>query len=112
MADYIRALKWPVLTWIVLDVLYYVVGKVYAPAGQLFTPDIAAITAIVFGIWGGSKIVEFKGKYLDAFGAGVVLGVLCFVLCLLGGFGAPLGVYMGIMNLSGALIGGGYALTR
>jgi hypothetical protein len=56
--------------------------------------------------------VEFKGKYWDAFGAGIVLGVLCFILCLLGGFGPQLGAYMGIMNLSGALIGGGYALTK
>jgi hypothetical protein len=112
MADYMRALKWPVLTWIVLDALYYVADKIYAPAGQLFTPDVAAITAVIFGIWGGSKIVEFKGKYWDALGAGVVLGVLCFGLCIVTGFGAQLGVYMGLMNLSGALIGGGYALTR
>ena len=112
MADYMRALKWPVLTWILLDAIYFVMDKVYAPAGQLFTPDIAALTALVFGLWGGSKIVEFKGKYWDAAGAGIVLGVLCFILCIAGGFGAQLGVYMGIMNLSGALIGGGWALTK
>ncbi len=112
MANYVRALKWPVISWIVLDALFFVVDKVYSEAGKLFTPDTAAVLALAFGFWGGSKIVEFKGNYLDAFGAGIVLGVLCFVLCIAGGFGTQLGAFMGMLNLSGALIGGGYALTR
>ena len=112
MADYIRALKWPVLTWILVDALFFIVDKVYSDAGKLFTPDTSALMALVFGVWGGSKIVQFKGGYLDSFGAGIVLGIVCLILCIVGGFGLQLGIFMGLLNLSGALIGGGYALTR
>jgi hypothetical protein len=112
MVDFVRALKWPVITWIVLDALFYIAGMVYSPAAQLFTPDIAAAMALVFGAWAGSKIVAFKGTYLHAAGGGIVLGAVCLVLCMLGGFGLQLGAYMGLMNLSGALIGAGYALTK
>ena len=112
MVDYVRALKWPVITWIVLDALYFIVGKVYEAAAKLFTPDIAAVTALLFGMWTGSKIVSFKGNFAHAFVGGVILGAVCFVLCMVGGFGPELGVYMGVMNLSGALIGAGYMLTK
>jgi hypothetical protein len=112
MVDYVRALKWPVITWIVLDALFYVADKVYAEAGKLFTPDTGALLAVVFGIWTGSKIVAFKGNFLHAAVGGVILGAACLVLCMVGGFGTTFGVYMGLMNLSGALIGAGYALTK
>ena len=112
MVDYVRALKWPVITWIVLDALFYIADKVYSEAGKLFTPDTGALLAVIFGIWAGSKIVSFKGTFLHAFGGGVILGAVCLVLCLVAGYGLPLGAFMGLMNLSGALIGAGYMLTK
>ena len=120
MADYMRALKWPIISWIVSDALFVVLSYVQGVA-ELFTAPVLALLATIFGIWGGYKIVQFKGTYADAIGAGVILGVVCFVLCYVG-FGLvlglpttgwlPIGVFMGSLNLTGALIGGGFALTK
>ena len=120
MADYMRALKWPVIAWVISDILFVVLSYVKGVA-ELFTPPVLALLATAFGIWGGYKIVQFKGGFVDAMGAGVVLGVACFILCYVG-FGLvlgmptegwlPIGTFMGSLNFTGALIGGGFALTK
>lgn len=120
MADYIRALKLPVLTWILLDFVFVILSYVKGVA-DMFTPPVLALMALAFGVWGGNKIVQFKGNYADALFAGIILGVVCFVLCIVGfgiilGLGVsesiPVATFMGSLNLAGALIGGGYALTK
>ena len=120
MADYIRALKLPVLTWVLLDIVFVVLSYVKDVA-DMFTQPVLALMALALGIWGGNKIVQFNGNYADALFAGIILGVVCFVLCIVG-FGLVLGLgiagsipvatFMGSLNLAGALIGGGYALTK
>ncbi len=72
-----------------------------------------------FGAWAGYKTVELGGKFYDAVAAGVVTGVVCGVLTLvllavLGGLAdaVPEFTFNIGMNIVGAVVGGGYALTK
>ncbi len=69
----------------------------------------------------GYKIVEFKGNFVDVIVVGVVVGVVCGVLTIvlllahgMMGMGVLLSefVFNVGMNLVGAIVGGGYALTK
>ncbi len=76
--------------------------------------------ALAIGAWAGYKIVEFKGNYIDVIGAGVIVGivgaVLSFGLIVVHGLGVIVGMsnsvfYLGF-TIAGALVGGGFALTK
>ncbi len=115
-----RALMWPVVTWVVVNVIFFAallavpdMGKSVSPAG--LTPLLLAI-----GGWAGYKIVELGGGYGYAFIAGVVVGAVCAVLDVIGSAiigqtmaaAFPGAVYFFGLNLFGALIGGGFKLTK
>ena len=121
MVDYVKALKWPVITWIVLDLLFIVVSPIKG-VSEMFSNDVSALYGLVFGLWVGyTMITQFKGTYGQAFVGGLIIGLVCLVLCIIG-FGIvlkmgvagalPIAIFMAMMNLSGALIGAGFALTK
>lgn len=119
-ADYGSALKWPIVSWVVVDVIFLLTSYVEGVMAMI-TPEAVAPLAVAFGIWAGYKIVELGGGYGDALGAGVIVGLVCAVLTILGfgviramGVGAtfPLAVFALTFNIAGALVGGGFALTR
>ena len=115
-----RALKWPIISWVLLDALFLLLSGVKG-VDEMFTSPVAAMLSLAFGIWVGYKIVEFKGAYLDAIFSGVIIGAVCFLLCIVGygmvlGLGIagslPIATFMFGMNLAGAVVGGGFALTK
>ncbi len=119
MADYVRALKYPVISTIVIAIVFVAisyVGGVLDMLGMATPPLVLAI-----GAWAGYKIVEFKGNYIDVIGVGVILGIVTAVLSIvLFGVVRGLGInaemsnsvfYLGY-SIAGALVGGGFALTK
>jgi len=121
---YVKALKWPVITWVVVDVIFLIGVALFPDIGSYATPGALTPLLLAFGIWAGYKIVQFGGNYLHAAIAGLVVGVVCAILAIVG-FGVilasvtggisavlPAAVYYLAVNLFGALIGGGFALSK
>ena len=120
---YARALKWPVISWIVVDAVLLVATLLDRSLFDMLTAGAMAPMMLAFGVWSGYKIVEFGGNYGHAIVAGIVVGVVCALLAVVGfgfisvhpsGISAvlTLGLFAFGMNLFGALIGGGFALTK
>lgn len=123
---YIRVLKYPVLGSILADTSYTLAAKALPPMGNI--PSLVVyfmILQIGFGVWGGYRIVEFKGNFLDVIIVGLILGVVCGVLDLtetgviLSAIGTynpmdelPYSLAYVLSTLYGAIIAGGFALTK
>jgi hypothetical protein len=114
------AVKWPIVGWIVADVVILSVSYVDGIVGML-TPAALSPLLIVFGIWAGYNAINYGGNYGTAILAGVVVGVVCGLLIYLGlggirGLGLaemwPMAVFGFAFNIVGALIGGGFALGK
>ncbi|MFQ5967728.1 MAG: hypothetical protein ACE5MI_08970 [Acidimicrobiia bacterium] len=114
------AVKWPILSWVVADVVVLIVSYVDGVVDML---TAAALTPVIvaFGVWTGYKVVELGGNYSSAIIGGAVVGVVCGLLIYLGlggirGLGLsdmwPMAVFGFAFNIVGALIGGGFALTK
>lgn len=112
------------ITWIVVDLVMLVAVLLFGDIASMMTPAALVPLLLAFGLWPGYKIVKFDGGYGDALVAGLVVGVVCAILIVIG-FGVvlasttggvaaviPLAVFGLIFNVFGALIGGGYALTN
>jgi len=119
-AEYGRALKWPIIGWIAVDVPFVILSYIRG-VSEVFTPATLAPLLLAFGVWAGYKIVQFNGGFVDAIVAGVVVGAVCGALIIIGpgiirGAGVaavwPLTVFAFEMNLFGAIVGGGYALSK
>ncbi len=121
---YVRALKWPVITWAVVDLVMLPAALLSGDIVPMMTPAALVPLLLAFGLWAGLKIVEFGGGYGSAVVAGLVVRVVCAILIVVG-FGVflgsatggvaaeiPLAVFGLIFNVFGALIGGGYRLTK
>ena len=113
------AVKLPVIGWIVVDVLLILVLFVDGVA-EMMTVETLAPLAIGFGVWAGYKAVEFGGSFGTAIGAGLIVGLACALLTLLLGpihgmstdATVPMAVYSMALNVAGAVVGGGFLLTR
>lgn len=119
-ADYVKALTWPVLFWIVADLYFFVVSYIGGVLEQIVLPAVAPLLVLA-GAWGGNAIVKHGGKWMDVIGAGVVLGLVC------GGgglilFGVARGLGVGAvfpgstmdfsLSFLGALLGGWWTLSQ
>ncbi len=111
------ALKWPIIGWIVVDVIFIAVA--YAEGvGAMFSPATVTPLMLAFGAWVGYKTVDLGGGFVSAIIAGVIVGAVCGVLTIIG-FGVVHGmegmngmaIYAVGMNTAGAVVGGGFALT-
>ncbi len=115
-----RALKWPIIAWVIVDIIFLAITFVHGVMDML-TPAGLSPLFIAFGAWAGYKIVEFKGKFPDVIAAGVIVGVVCGVLGVvlllahgmtgMGDLTAEF-TFDAAMILVGAIVGGGYALTK
>lgn len=120
MADYFRALKWPLISSIAVAIVFIAISYVGGVFNML-TATVLAPVALAFGAWAGYKVVEFKGNYADVIGVGIIVGIVGAGLILVG-FGVVRGLGVGTMisisvfdlgfKIAGALIGGGFALTK
>ncbi len=112
-------LKWPIIGWIVVDVLFILILYVDGVAGVM-TPATLAPLALAFGAWVGYKTVEGGGNFSGAIINGAIVGVVCGILTLLMGqvHGMDnsavfaLAAYFVVLNTSGAVVGGGFLLTN
>lgn len=117
---YWEALKWPILSWVAVDVV--ILLSSYAEGiTEMLTPAALSPILVAFGIWAGYRIVEFGGNYLSAIVAGLIVGAVCGVLIYVGlggirGLGLaemwPMALFGFTFNIVGALIGGGFVLSR
>ncbi len=121
MADYVRALKYPVISTIVIAIVLFAISYFGDVLSMLSSTVVVAPLVLAIGAWAGYKIVEFKGNYVDVIGAGVIMGIVIAILSIvLFGVVRGLGVnaemsnsvfYLGY-SIAGALVGGGFALTK
>ena len=113
-SPYVRALKWPVIAWIVIDVFVYVVSFVPGVLDMMTPPVFAALIAAV-GAWAGYRTVQATGSAVAAVIAGIVVGLVCgagdlVIFGMLRGMGTqavlPEAVLDFTLNLGGAIVGG------
>ncbi len=120
MVEYIRALKYPVISMIVIAIVFVAISYVGGVLNMLTVAVLAPI-GLAIGVWSGYKIVEFKGNYVDVIGVGLIVGIVGAVL-ILAGFGVVRGLGISAMlpvsvfdlgfKIAGAVVGGGFALTK
>lgn len=129
MADYVRALKLPITAWIFTYFLIVVTVKLLptliafgdVPMGAGFL-DLVGWS---LGAWGGYKIVELKGNFVDVIVVTVILSFVAGLLQIievgvLVSFPLPVDVagelpvaIFTVLNVvAGALTAGGFALTK
>ena len=118
---YIKALKFPVISAIIVGLIHLTSEAIFPDLKGLFQPSVVAIVVTAFGIWAGYKVVQFGGNYGSVIVVGVILGILPLFLQIVGfglllGRGMTAGTLGGIfgfdMVLFGSLIGGGFALSK
>jgi len=118
---YIKVLKLPVISGVIVGLLHLISEAIFPDLKDLFQPTVVALVLVAFGIWIGYKAVQFGGNYGSVIVVGVILGILPLFLQIVGfglllGRGMTAGVLGGIfgfdMALFGALIGGGFALSK
>jgi len=120
---YVNALKWPVIGWVVVDLVLLTASFVSPGIVVMMTPEALSPLLLLFGLWAGYIIVEHGGNFGSVIVAGLVVGFVCALLTVVG-FGVinnvmggisgalPFGVFSLGLNLAGAVIGGGFALSR
>lgn len=120
MNNYVTALKWPVITWIVLDLYLLAVSYIEGVLDLVTTPAVAPLLVAV-GAWAGYRTVGLSGKALDAVIAGLVVGIVCggggfLLFSYVRGLGASTVLPSSIMDFSlslgGAVVGGWYVLSQ
>ncbi len=129
MADYLRALKFPIIGSISTYFLIAVTIRLF-PALAVFEGvpggfGFIAIVGLLLGAWAGYKIVEFGGNFVDVILVSVIIatvgGILQMVeVGVLASFPSPLNlsdelttaVYNFENTQAGAVIAGGFALTK
>ena len=134
MAEYIRVLKYPLLVWFLSDTLSEALAHPALVPGLANIQDSftgATLAAVAIGAWVGYKMIELKGNWFNAMVAGLISGAWCGLIAVTEGgidltppsayglaFGGtlmsllPLEFAWLILNVIGAVIGTGFALTR
>ncbi len=128
MVDYLRALKYPIAAWVMIDTSWSLLAIALPAIGNISSWTIFfLIVGLGIGGWVGYKVVEFKGKLLDVIVAGLIIGAVCFVLditetgLVTTGTGAglynpmselPYSLAFLFSNFVGAFTAGGFALTK
>jgi len=116
-----KTLKWPVISLLVTGVFHFVIEAIWPDLKSIFVPPVLAALFLAYGIWVGTKAVQFGGSYLHAILTAVILGLLPILLDTFGfglilGRGMQPGMLAGIFGFSmilwGSLVGSGYALSK
>ncbi|MEN8145770.1 MAG: hypothetical protein ABFS14_12575 [Gemmatimonadota bacterium] len=111
-------LKWPIIGWIVIDVLFILILYVDG-VSHVMSPTTVAPLALAFGLWVGYRTVQGGGSFSNAIVNGAIVGAVCGVLTLLMGavHGMDSGdvfaqaVFFFGLHISGAVVGGGFLLS-
>ena len=116
-----KALKWPVISLVIIGAIHFTAEAILPDLKNTFQPPVLTPVLLAFGIWVGYKMVQFGGNYGHVILAGAILGILPVIVDMIG-FGIILnrGVHFGLlasvfgfgMIFFGALIGGGFALSK
>lgn len=118
---YVKTLRWPVISLLIVGISHFIAEIIWPGLKDIYQPHVLAPLLLAFGVWVGYKAIQFGGTYGTVIVAGAILGLLPIVVELFG-FGILLGrgVQQGVlasefgfaMILYGALIGGGFALSK
>lgn len=137
MAEYFRALKYPLLVWFLLDTPATLLTA-WVPGAAIIQDSFTGLAAwtMTLGAAAAYKMIQFKGNWFHAMTAGVITGAWCAFLAItetgivstplitimtptgLTAFGGslmstvPFGFALLIMSVIGGVIGTGFALTR
>jgi hypothetical protein len=115
------ALTWPIVSLLITGMWHFTVEAIWPDLRNLFVPAVLAPILLAYGAWAGQRTVSGGGSYVAAIVAGAILGVLPLLLDTIGfgvilGRGSDAGLQAGIFGFSvvlfGALLGGGYAMSR
>lgn len=131
---YVRALQWPIISWVLIDVVLLVLAIASADFLTMFSASSGPLALITFviGLWAGSKMVELSEatndiqKYIEAIIAGIIVGIVCATLTIVGfntvgsldlvdltGIDVVvMGIFAFAFNAAGGVVGGGYSLTK
>ena len=118
---YVRVLRWPVITLVIVGITHFIAEIIWPDLKDIYQPSVLAPFLLAAGFWVGYKTIELGGTYVNTIVAGAILGLLPIVLQLFGfgmllGRGISHGVLFGEFGfayvLYGALLGGGFALTK
>jgi len=118
---YYRTLLWPVVSLLVTGVVHFTMEAIWPELHAVFVPSVLAPALLAYGAWIGYRMVGAGGAYLDALVAGVIVGVLPIILEVVGfgivlGRGAQPGLLAGLFGFTmivfGAVLGGGFVLSR
>lgn len=118
---YVKTLKWPVISLLIVGATHFVLETILPDLKNTFQPPVLTPVLLAFGIWVGYKAVQFGGNYGHVIVAGAILGILPVILDVVGfgivlGRGVQHGVLAGVFGFAmivfGALIGGGFGLSK
>ena len=118
---YLKTLQWPVITLLIVGTIHFVAEMLMPDLKNMFQPPVLAPLLLAFGLWVGYRMVQSGGNYVHAILAGAILGLLPVMLDVAGfglilGRGLQVGVLAGVFGFGmiqfGALIGGGFALSK
>ena len=118
---YVKTLKLPVISGVIVGLLHLISEAIWPDLNGLFQPAVVATVLVAFGVWVGYKAVQFGGNYTSVIVAGLIFAILPLFLQIVGfglllGRGMTAGLLGGVFGfdiaLMGALIGGGFALSK
>lgn len=113
-----RTLKWPVISLLITGALHFTLEAIWPDLKTFFVPSTVGPVVLAYGLWVGYRAVKMGGSYVNAIGAGALLGILPIVLDVVGfgmilGRGVTAGELSGIFSWAvivfGTLIGAGFA---
>lgn len=134
--DYVKALMWPVIFWVVVDVYFFLISLVKLGGTSLTDPEWDVMGAVfggtnallvviaLVGIWAGRAVILNGGQWFDPILAGLAVGLVCGGLgYLLFAFAHPEetltsnlvmpGSIMDFsLSLGGALLGGWWTMSE
>lgn len=117
----IKTLKWPVVTLLLIGSIHFIGEAVMPELKNLFVPTVIAAILIPIGVWAGYNAGRYGGNFGTAALAGAILGLLPLMLDVFGfgillGRGVPQGLAAGLFGFAmvffGALVGGGFYVSR
>ena len=116
-----RVFMWPVIVLLVIGGTHFTAEAIWPKLQTIFVPAVEAPLLLAAGAWLGRNAVRAGGNFGVVLLSGAVLGILPLVLQVVGfglvlDRGAEVGQLAGIFGLLavfwGALIGGGYSLSK
>jgi hypothetical protein len=116
-----KALKWPTISLAIAAVAHQLTVILLPALKPVFSPTtVGPLIWVPFGIVVGYKIVQFGGRYVHVILAGMVLGLVPWIVKIIfgsiGGAGAAEIVNESVFAMGiiffGALIGGSFALSK